>query len=385
MPFTRDEVLSWCPRPDPRVGSYPDCAGDCNANWHALENEGYIGPALTHEEEAYGVANPPPDPPRPATPPEETRTIGNIDDDDDDSEGEDVPRARGANSGGDRPWLMLGIEMEGGWNISRSELETKARARGADAHGDGSVQVPGVRLNYEVATKPYKTLRWALKCLDDLYPDAVNHSCGMHVHVSFPEHVYGKLMSEHFYFYFLLRWESWGKRLNIRNQQFWKRLKGENSYCQRGFNPYGQVNVRGKGGDRYHHLNYCYGHLKTIECRLLPMFREKDIGAKAVKELLAIYTDYIAEYGDGTSDADAAHVEPIEDVTGDSIEETLHGEIVEDEPMIDLNEGTLSIDPDRLLPAAPGILKMITVGDNAGSQLQHYNPMILAAMATAAA
>lgn len=378
MPFTREEVLTWCPRPDPRVGSYPDCIGDCNANWHALENEGYIGTPLTHEEEAYGVADPP------AAPPEDTRTSGAVtfegDGEDGDSEEEDVPRSRS-----DRPWLMLGIELEGGWNCSRDSLTRKSNRFGADAHGDGSVHVPGCSLNYEIATKPYKSLRWALRCLDEMYPDGVNHSCGMHVHVSFPEHVYGKLMSEHFYFYFLLRWESWGKRLNIRNQEFWKRLRGENNYCKRGFRPYGQLGVRGKGEERYYHLNYCYGHLKTIECRLLPMFREKDIAAKAVKELLAIYTDYIAEYGDGTSDADAAHVEPIEDVTGDSIEETLHGEIVEDEPMIDLNEGTLSIDPDRLLPAAPGTLKMITVGANAGSQLQHYNPMILAAMTNAAA
>lgn len=193
-------------------------------------------------------------------------------------------------------WLKIGVELEGGWDAWQDTVDRKAQRRGTRLKGDGSVQVTA-NTRGEIASRPYKRLPALMRFMDDLYPDHVNHTCGMHVHASFNLVDYGTLMTPHFYFYFLLRWQSWGQRLNIRSTEFWSRLKGENNYCLRAFTPYGQLDER---ASRYGQLNYCLNKHGTIECRLLPMFKDKEISKKAVIELLSIYNDYLEQYGQET-------------------------------------------------------------------------------------
>jgi len=401
MPFTIEQVLTWCPRPEPRFGSYPGCQGECDNLWRQLEAEGFSGHPMTLEQQCtFDVATPPvsastigsvtgrrqpSQPSQPSQPNASVATSGSAvegNEPDDDDEESPVP------SRSERIWLKLGVELEGGWNGSHDALTAKARRFGASHTGDGSVRVPGCSFNSEVATKPYKNLGSLLKCIDALYPDGVNQTCGMHVHVSFPEHVYSKLMSEHFYFYFLLRWEAWGKRLNIRNSNFWSRLRGENSYCARKFVPEKQVAAAGKSGDRYAHLNYCYSHLGTIECRLLPMFQEKGISAKAIRELISIYQDYIAEFGDGT-EAPEAVIGSIDAPSLEPEEINLEGEIVSEmDLMMEPVVAEIVVDPRRF-HREPGIHKFLTIdnGHNGGydhdDQISTYHNTIVGLMTEA--
>lgn len=250
----------------------------------------------------------------------EDRSTGQVvaPDDPTDEVGDDVPVSA------TRPWLKIGVELEGGWNFNETRVRELAARFGANFHYDGSVHT-GADLNAEISTKPYATVGRLLNAMEEMYPHEVNNSCGMHVHVSFDEHVYGTLMSQKFYFYFLLRWEAWGKRLNIRNPEFWSRLKGENQYCLRNHAPVGQMTRTSRDGIRYAHLNYCYALHGTIECRLLPMFKDKAIAGKAIRELVSIYEDYLEEYGKDAQEEmiDLTGAPPI----GDHSEETITSEV----------------------------------------------------------
>ncbi len=52
--------------------------------------------------------------------------------------------------------------------------------------------------------------------------------------------------------------------------------------------------------DRYAQLNFAaWSEHKTVECRLLPMFRKQSLGVAAVVELLTIFEDYLAQDFEG--------------------------------------------------------------------------------------
>jgi hypothetical protein len=70
-------------------------------------------------------------------------------------------------------------------------------------------------------------------------------------------------------------------------------LRGENRYCKREFDPLGQYKTRDRGGNRYTQLNFCYGVHKTMECRLLPLFRDVSVAVSAVKNLLKFVDDWV--------------------------------------------------------------------------------------------
>lgn len=192
-----------------------------------------------------------------------------------------------------RYWAKVGIEIEGGWETSPRVVAD--RVNGAVVVGDGSVHT-NAEYSSEIITQPYASLASAKAALEQLYPDETNSSCGMHVHVSFKtEEAYSRLMSEEFYFYYLLRWQTWGQNTGIVGE-FWRRLRGENDFCRREFRVMEQAPARSKGSARYCHLNYCYRHHGTIESRLLPMFKDKKFALLALEETISIYQDYLNNY-----------------------------------------------------------------------------------------
>lgn len=192
----------------------------------------------------------------------------------------------------------IGIEVEGRFNDLRG-MKRKADELSATYSGDGSIHS-----SYETSAEPYEfktrpgSLRVALEQLVAFFPDETDRSCGMHVHMSFPQDCLTLLQTEAFYAFFKTRWEQWGARMGLdRNSEFFKRLRGENDYC----NPNHDVLYNMTTCDRYSQLNFSswQGH-KTLECRLLPMFRRSSLAVAAVQELVAIYEDFLAapeQYG----------------------------------------------------------------------------------------
>jgi len=126
----------------------------------------------------------------------------------------------------------------------------------------------------------------------DNYPNEVNSSCGLHIHLSFKngKKDYNIISSEKFYNYFLSEIENWALNRNInQGSRFWKRLKGC-QYAKREFNADIQIK---EGSDRYTHINYCYSKRKTVEIRLGTMFDNKDISVEYVHKVIEIFNDYL--------------------------------------------------------------------------------------------
>jgi hypothetical protein len=190
----------------------------------------------------------------------------------------------------------VGIEIEGRFRNLTELIPIAEELTGGRGVRDSSVQSD--RHNHfephEFQTKA-GSLGSAITQLIKLFPDSSNESCGMHIHVSFPSAQTGLLYSQEFFDYFITRWKAWGTRENIHpDHYFWSRLRGEGAYCH-----LNTIDTRGQHPtmqDRYKQLNWAaWREHKTIECRLLPMFRRQSLAVSAAQELIDIYETYLAQ------------------------------------------------------------------------------------------
>lgn len=190
-------------------------------------------------------------------------------------------------------FLKVGIEIEGRW-VNARNVEDRALAAGLGATGDASIRRSPDNLNctrHEFQTKP-GTLRQAISQLLDFYPDETDSSCGMHVHVSYPNTDLTLFYTDEFMVYARSRWETWGAKNGLDpNSQFFRRLRGENDYCN--VNSIDEDRSM-EANDRYQQYNFAsWEKHETLECRLLPMFRRASLGVSAVIELVSIYEDWL--------------------------------------------------------------------------------------------
>lgn len=179
----------------------------------------------------------------------------------------------------------VGIELEGGWNDPLEFALDHDGSVNVDATHNGEVPSPPLR--------PKEIPKWML----EHYPDAVNQTCGMHVHVSVNHQWhYARLMEKDFLQHIKESLKTWGKALAIRkNHPFWSRLNGENQYCRDEFHPEAQIQHRDKGGERYTMLNYTWNRYRTVECRVLPGFAAPEIGISAVYAVVDAFESYLRE------------------------------------------------------------------------------------------
>lgn len=128
------------------------------------------------------------------------------------------------------------------------------------------------------------------------YPQVVNNSCGMHVHMSFMNALnYQRLMIKEYPQTMVAYVTEWAKEENLdKNHPIWPRLKGQSRYCQHKFAPDIQATKVRKEydqqveGNRYSVINYCFNANGTMECRLLPMMDTVEQGIRAVQRVLDI-------------------------------------------------------------------------------------------------
>lgn len=162
---------------------------------------------------------------------------------------------------------LVGIELEGGW---------KADRKPKNAIFDRSVQlspddITKHALSYVGETaSPALDIKEIRNWIDDNYPDIVNETCGLHVHISVSNSAdYEKLMSTDFEKFFNSKMLDFGSKMKYPDDHpFWDRLSGSNPFCARDFQPEKQATRTDKRGPRYSQLNYCYGLHGTLECRL---------------------------------------------------------------------------------------------------------------------
>jgi hypothetical protein len=267
----------------------------------------------------------------------------------------------------------VGIEVEGRWKESRWNEVQSTRAR-LEANGcsDGSLRHKSGFNSYEFQTKP-GTLASALRQLVDLYPDDTGRDCGMHVHVSFKcETHFTQLTTPEFFAYFRSRWQQWGEKMQLDPQSlFFERLNGGNDYCRPNVAHSNHYSADHYSADRYYQLNFsAYGEHRTVECRLLPMFRSVELGAAAVTELLQIYKDWLSV--DCTVALPEVVFNDVDPAYGKTIAMTEMGDF--DLTLVD-SHTTDAVEVETLAPPAPGMRRIAT----SAATIQAFNDFLLAA------
>lgn len=156
----------------------------------------------------------------------------------------------------------------------------------------------------EYPSVPIELKHWE-EWIRQSYPSHVNHTCGLHVHMSFASGkrkndalIYQRLMDPAFTSTLLAEFTKWAgshKDIFHDNHHIWKRLLGqgrEGEFCQVLFHADSQVKQARKvydhhgNGHRYTAVNYCWAMHQTLEFRTLPMMETVDLAVEAIKLLL---------------------------------------------------------------------------------------------------
>lgn len=185
----------------------------------------------------------------------------------------------------------VGIELEGAWKTTR---------RGINMTHDGSVcdfsgsVMDNCRLG-EVVSDPFVYWSDLVAFMQEKYPDHINRTCGLHVHISTPTvGAYEALMNERYFKFLMKSLAYWGRKNKIiENHSFWRRISGSEYYCRGFFRPEEQVIQTGKASCRYTQVNYCYGLHRTMEVRVLPMFKQKNLAISAIYHILRMTQRYL--------------------------------------------------------------------------------------------
>jgi len=141
---------------------------------------------------------------------------------------------------------------------------------------------------------PDKVAEW----IKQSYPDEVNASCGLHVHMSFLSlRFYSQLMTKEFQGTVVKYLKAWGGEEELpKDHPLFARLEpGGNEYCTHNFWPDQQAAKSGhkdydraKPGNRYTGVAYPFQMHETIECRFLPMFESANRSIRAVQRVMDI-------------------------------------------------------------------------------------------------
>lgn len=221
----------------------------------------------------------------------------------------------------------IGVELEGGWNHPKIQIHrdtsvqikcptqwTVANQREWDtAYFAGNREVLN-RLNKirskienfatgEYPTPPMETFEELSREVKTYYPDHVNDTCGLHVHMSFEKIGYYQSLIDPAYPATLLKYlDQWGHDQNLPGDHpLWARLRGEKVYCKRIFCDSDQIRRRTKDFDRdrrdgrYTVVAYHWSRLRTVECRVLPMFETADQALSAIEQVLKITNLFLVE------------------------------------------------------------------------------------------
>jgi len=201
--------------------------------------------------------------------------------------------------------FRVGVELEGGWG---------ALPKGARLLRDGSIHFSdeeigrGIRNVGELTSPPLAVSeKEAISTLyyptwmQHSYPQFVNGSCGLHVHMSFKSALtYQRLMTSQFPATVLAYMGRWARNEGLgETHGIWPRLMGKNEYCQHTFYADDQVTRVDKDydhfrvGNRYSVIVYPWSRHQTVECRLLPMMENCELAIRAVKALLDVTNAFL--------------------------------------------------------------------------------------------
>lgn len=247
---------------------------------------------------------------------------------------------------------LVGVELEGGWN---------AIPPGEEIQRDGSVKFPGfpdgpsprylsdeqirnehargrltastarrlleenLLLNQnpptartgpavkgEIVSKPItieKVTGWVTKC----YPQHINETCGLHVHMSFHHRSnYARLMTPEFTPFIIAKVRAWAEaeQLPPDHPQWARILKKDHPHCAHQYLAEGQIRMtrkdyesRGKAYSRYTFVNYCAGQHNTagggtVEIRGLSMPATAEMALRAIMTVVNATNEFLSKTRD---------------------------------------------------------------------------------------
>jgi hypothetical protein len=208
----------------------------------------------------------------------------------------------------------VGIELEGGW--TNPPIGSKIERDASVFHDDPPV-------GYKVGEMPLGPMQviQVKPVLKKYYPNLVDKTCGMHVHMSFEtlfqyvlladSPAYQETVLEYF-----RRWAE--KEAFPKTHYIWERLDGKNIFCQKKFWPREQMQTTRKDYDKVRHghrytiIHYCFERHRTLECRVLPMMPDHVQAFSAIKLLFDVTNAYLLQ-------ADKAKVKEFGKVSVDEI------------------------------------------------------------------
>ena len=201
---------------------------------------------------------------------------------------------------------QIGIELEGQWDTppecrttyDSSVMDCQCGGQCGDCEYDTEDCSNYCDWQGEAISKPYFQPVNLFKFLRRNFPVHSDSSCGMHVHVSLKEELdYTHLTSPTFNTYFLKRMDELVNMLEGTDKyRLRDRLDGYNRTCRRTFRPSEQIRQGGKYYPaRYSMLNFCYGIHGTVECRVLPMFRNHNNAKLAILEFIDTVETYLEQ------------------------------------------------------------------------------------------
>ncbi len=198
---------------------------------------------------------------------------------------------------------LVGLEFEGGWTTfpKNEKYEHDGSVFKPETYGN---QVEWDKVKAKIASMKITTtgelpsspmipaqMRAFFK---KNYPQYVDKTCGLHVHMSFEDlKYYHRLMIPEYPITMRVYLKKWAVEENLPDSHpIWDRVNGLNQYCSSKFWPDKQVGKRKSydhgDGDRYTDINDCWKQHKTIECRILPMFEDVEMSYRASKRVLDI-------------------------------------------------------------------------------------------------
>lgn len=191
----------------------------------------------------------------------------------------------------------IGIELEGLWEVvpKGAKIIKDTSVKGFSSALLNKIADTGVGAIGEISSPPIVPAvlePWIIRH----YPQHVNESCGLHIHMSFGScDRYSTLMDIRYHDTLMHYIDKWAKAEGFPSSHWiFERLKGESVYCQRKFWPDKQVLQREKiydkvkEGHRYTMLNYCHGLLGTMEVRVLPMMKTPQQSIRALQLVMDV-------------------------------------------------------------------------------------------------
>lgn len=220
----------------------------------------------------------------------------------------------------------IGVELEGAWKKDPTPYRVIR---------DGSVkdfEYPfcDYRLG-ELPSEPLSTIKGmdkvAAPWIRKYYPDKVNHTCGLHVHMSFVHLLnYMRVLRSEYPMTVVEEMKKWANANKLpKDHPIWARLEGKSEYCQFVYSGPEQILNRNKDydkvrtGNRYSVINYNWARTGTVECRLLPMMDTSDLAVNAIQHLVNVTNAFLVvtaqrekalkvEIGDGANSREVREI-----------------------------------------------------------------------------